>query len=75
MEKEDTLDDSASARRTVSLMMELFDKHCNPKVSETVERYHFFVRNQGLDENIDKYVTDLRVLASTVLCAAQIALQ
>lgn len=61
----DTLDDSTSARRTVSSMMALFDRHCNPKVNETVERYNFFVRNQGLDENIDKYVTDLRVLACT----------
>lgn len=56
---------STSARRTVSSMMALFDEHCNPKLNETVERYRFFVRNQGQDENIDKYVTDLRVLAST----------
>lgn len=46
-------------------MVALFERHCNPKVNETVERYKCFVRNQGLHENIDKYVTDLRVLAST----------
>lgn len=56
---------STSARRTVSSMMALIDEHCNPKLNETVERYKFFVRNQGHDENIDRYVTDLRVLAST----------
>lgn len=61
----DTLDDSTSARRTVSTMTALFDGYCNPKVNKTVERYKFFGRNQGLDENIDKYVTDLKVLAST----------
>ena len=56
---------TTSARSTVSSMMTLFDKHCNPKLNETVERYKFFVRDQGQDENIDRYVTDLRVLAST----------
>lgn len=54
-----------SARRTVSAMMTQFDKHCNPQLNETVERYEFFVRDQGQDESIDRYVTDLRVLAST----------
>ncbi|KAJ8356687.1 hypothetical protein SKAU_G00194810 [Synaphobranchus kaupii] len=29
---------NASARKTVSSMMKLFDEHCNPKVNETVER-------------------------------------
>lgn len=31
----DMLDDSTSARHTVSAMMALFDRHCNPKVNET----------------------------------------
>lgn len=44
--------------------MKLFDDHCNPKLNETVERYRFFMRDQGIDETVDKYVTDLRVLAS-----------
>ncbi|KAL7857277.1 hypothetical protein SRHO_G00161760 [Serrasalmus rhombeus] len=57
--------DDAEARKTVSKMIELFDGHCNPKVNETVERYRFFVRNQGQDESVDKYVTDLKALAST----------
>lgn len=45
--------------------MTQFDKHCNPQLNETVERYKFFVRDQGQNESIDRYVTDLRVLAST----------
>nr|XP_023692995.1 uncharacterized protein LOC111856910 [Paramormyrops kingsleyae]XP_023692996.1 uncharacterized protein LOC111856910 [Paramormyrops kingsleyae] len=46
-------------------MIEKFDAHCNPCVNETVERYRFFSRNQGLSETIDSYVMDLKVLAKT----------
>lgn len=42
-----------------------FDDHCNPSVNEIVERYCFFTRNQGASENIDSYVTELRLLAKT----------
>lgn len=42
-----------------------FDEHCNPSVNETVERYRFFTRNQGTSENIDSFVTELRLLAKT----------
>ncbi|KAI4887128.1 hypothetical protein NFI96_019030, partial [Prochilodus magdalenae] len=42
-----------------------FDAHCNPSVNETVERYRFFSRNQGSSENIDCYVTELKLLAKT----------
>lgn len=45
--------------------MALFDRHCNPKVNETVERYRFFMHDQGLDESINKYCTDLTMLAGT----------
>ena len=62
---ETLMSDVTTARRTVKNMMERFDGHCNPKVNETVERYRFFMRNQGQDENIDTYVTDLRMLSST----------
>lgn len=50
-----TLNDSTSRERgrTVSSLITLFDRHCNPKVNETVERYNIFAQNQGLDENID----------------------
>ncbi|XP_055492867.1 uncharacterized protein K02A2.6-like [Leucoraja erinacea] len=56
---------SPSARTTVSSMIIQLDEYCNPKVNETVERYRFFMRNQGLDENVDSYVTDLKILASS----------
>lgn len=42
-----------------------FDEHCNPSMNETVEHYRFFTRNQGNNENIDSYVTELRLLTKT----------
>lgn len=42
-----------------------FDGHCNPSVNETVERYRFFTRNQGVGENIDNYVTELKLVTKT----------
>lgn len=32
--------------------------------NETVERYRFTMRNQSQDETFDKYVTELKILAS-----------
>ncbi|KAL6490120.1 hypothetical protein MHYP_G00004650 [Metynnis hypsauchen] len=57
--------EDTEARTTVKKMIEMLDEHCSPKVNETVETYRFFVRNQGQDESIEKYVTDLKSLAST----------
>lgn len=54
---------SVSVRQTLSSMMALFGAHCYPKLNETVERSRFFVRNQRPDEYINKYVTDVKVLA------------
>lgn len=59
------MSDVTAARRMVKKMIEKFDRHCNPKVNETVERYCFFMRNQGQEENIETYVTDLRMLSGT----------
>lgn len=41
------------------------DGFCDPKKNETVERYNFFTRNQGQEESLDKYVTELRTMAAT----------
>lgn len=56
---------SSTDDRTIKLLLEALDQHCNPKLNETVERYRFFMRNQGTDEGFDKYVTELKMLAST----------
>ncbi|XP_051794266.1 uncharacterized protein LOC127530799 [Acanthochromis polyacanthus] len=55
----------SDARVTVSSLMAKLNEHCNPKVNETVERYRFFAHNQAPGEAIDKYVMDLRTLASS----------
>ncbi|XP_057673637.1 zinc finger protein 391-like isoform X1 [Corythoichthys intestinalis] len=46
-------------------IIERFDDHCNPGVNETVERYRFFTRNQGVSETIDSYFTELKLLSKT----------
>ncbi|XP_071787363.1 uncharacterized protein [Asterias amurensis] len=46
-------------------VLEAFDAHCDPKKSETVERYRFFTRNQEGGESIEKYLTELKLLAET----------
>ncbi len=56
---------SSTADRTVQQLLDAFDQHCNPKQNETVETYRFFMRNHGTDEGFDKYVTELKMLAST----------
>lgn len=61
----ETLIPSSLPDQTVDWLMPALDGHCSPNVNETVKRYRFFVRNQSADENIDKYVTDLRMFAST----------
>ena len=47
------------------LCLKAFEKYCNPKKNETVERYKFFTRARGDREKLDQFVTDLRVLAAT----------
>ncbi|XP_069619116.1 uncharacterized protein [Ranitomeya imitator] len=46
-------------------IVQAFDKHCDPKKNETVERYKFFTRHQEDGENVDRYLTELRRLAET----------
>jgi hypothetical protein len=55
---------NAPANRTLLMVTEAFDNYCSPKRYETVERYRFNMRNQTQDETFDKYVTELKILAS-----------
>lgn len=57
--------DDVAAGITVKDAMRRFDELWNPKRNETVARYAFFTRDQATGENVDEYVTELRVLAST----------
>ena len=51
--------------RNLSHVLEGFEGHCNPKKNEIVERYKFFQRFQEPGESFERFVTDLKVLAST----------
>lgn len=42
-----------------------FENYCSPKSNELVERYRFYNRFQGEDESLEKYVNDVRQLATT----------
>ena len=42
-----------------------FEEHCNPIKNETVEGNKSFTRVQEEGESIDKFVTDLKLLATT----------
>ena len=42
-----------------------FSNYCDPKKNETVERYKFFTRVQVVGETLDKFITDVKLLAAT----------
>ena len=52
-------------RRKLSEIMKEFDRYAVGETNETYERYVFNSRNQKEDENIDKYVAELRTLAQS----------
>ena len=51
--------------RNLSHFLEGFEAHCNPKQNETMERYKLFQCFQEPGESFERFVTDLKVLAST----------
>ena len=53
--------------RNLSHVLEDFEAHCNPKKNKIVERYKFFQRFQEPGEPFERFVTDLKVLASTII--------
>ena len=46
-------------------VFDAFETHWNPKKNETVERYRFFTRVQEEGEPLEKFIVDLKILAST----------
>ena len=50
---------------TMDDILNTFDEHYNPGANETLERYRFFTKSQGVSETIDSYVTELKALART----------
>lgn len=65
-EQLDTLmGDTSRYEWQVDNVIEKFDRHCNPSVNQTVERYRFFTKSKGSGETIDGYVTELKLLVKT----------
>ena len=56
-----TLTLSADDMKKYDKIIEAFENHCTPLVNETFERYIFRTRVQGENENIEQFVTDLRL--------------
>ena len=50
---------------TVKMILAEFDKHCDPKKNDTVERYKFYSRNQQSGDTFDKFLADIKILADT----------
>lgn len=50
---------------TVKMVLDEFDKHCDPKKNETVERYKFYSRSQQVGDTFDKFLAEIRILADT----------
>ena len=56
---------SSASERSLTQVLAAFDTHCNPKKNETVERFKFFSRSQNPGESQEKFITDLKLLATT----------
>lgn len=54
-----------ASERTLTQVLEAFDGHCNPRKNESVERFKFFYSTQDPGESQEKFVTDLKLLATT----------
>jgi hypothetical protein len=59
------IDEDKAEEFTLKKLLAKFDTHCKPLKNITVERHNFFCRDQGENESIDAYVTELRTKADT----------
>ena len=56
--------ESDETDRTITIVLETFDRHCEPQRNETVERFKLNMRQQG-DETFESFLTDIKTLAKT----------
>lgn len=49
----------------LAILTNKFEIYCNPKKNVTYERHKFNTRQQSLQETVDQYVTELKILAQT----------
>lgn len=64
---EDMSFDDPDKKNDMDILIKKFDEIFDPPLNEVVERYKFFSRTKGQNENIDSYVTDLKVSINAVL--------
>ena len=51
------------SRDKIDVLFNKFEEYCKPKQNITVERYRFNTQVQDKGEQIDRYITDLRLIA------------
>lgn len=56
--------DSPDDKKDMDILLLKFDKFFNPTLNEVEERCKFFSRRKHPDEDLDKYVLDIKVLQS-----------
>ena len=55
--------ESSDEEWTVEDILKGLEDYCRPSKNKTVERYKFFTQVQGRDESIEKFVTEIKMLA------------
>ena len=55
--------ESSDEERTVEDILKGLEDCSGPSKNKTVERYKFFTQVQGRDESIEKFVTEIKMLA------------
>ena len=55
--------DQEHEKRSFKDIVEAFSNYCDPKKNETIERYKFVTRVQEAREKLDKFITDVKILA------------
>ena len=53
----------ADQKKSLALLYQKFGEHIQPKANPIFVRYRFHCRTQAMDEPVENFVTDLRVLA------------
>ena len=55
--------ENATDKEDITKVLKNFEKYCTPRKNVTYERYIFHTRKQNANENVDEYITSLRILA------------
>lgn len=58
-------EDDNEERDVIKIVLQKFDDDCKPRTNILVERYNFLKREQEMNEDIDHYVTQLKLLIAS----------